>query len=437
MTLSGKVSLKVKMTILIIEILIIGLYGVVVGAKNMGTIRNDAITSMEEYVSEEHPEYSQEEIQQELQPILQKMQQEKKAKQDQFFYFMVIMCILTDIWVLYLTFDITSGVKRSALFAEKMGQGDFTQRVDEKYLKREDEIGILARSIRDIHHNMRHLIGYVQREADTLDETVGTAEAALAKLADEIDSVSGITQELAAGNQETAAAAQEVNTMSGEIEEAAKGIAEHAQEGNGKVDEIHTRAADTKQKISASRANIRKVHGEINDSLSEALENAKVVEQIGVLAESIMGITSQTNLLALNASIEAARAGEAGKGFAVVADEIRKLAEQSASSAVNTRELIEGALKEIDEGNVASKNAEEALKSVIDGIESIAETSKQLSEESKQQAEAMEQAEIGVNQISEVVQSNSAAAEETSATSEELSAQADTLKGLIGKFILN
>ena len=88
MTLSGKVSLKVKMTILIIEILIIGLYGVVVGAKNMGTIRNDAITSMEEYVSEEHPEYSQEEIQQELQPILQKMQQEKKAKQDQFFYFM-------------------------------------------------------------------------------------------------------------------------------------------------------------------------------------------------------------------------------------------------------------------------------------------------------------------------------------------------------------
>ena len=154
--------------------------------------------------------------------------------------------------------------------------------MEEKYLKREDEIGILARSIRDIHHNMRHLIGHVQREADTLDETVGTAETALAKLADEIDSVSGITQELAAGNQETAAAAQEVNTMSGEIEEAAKGIAEHAQEGNGKVDEIHTRAADTKQKISASRANIRKVHGEINESLLEALENAKVVEQIEI-----------------------------------------------------------------------------------------------------------------------------------------------------------
>ena len=341
MTLSGKVSLKVKMTILIIEILIIGSYGVVVGDKNMGAIRNDAIASMEEYVSEEHPEYSQEEIQQELQPILQKMQQEKKAKQDQFFYFMVIMCILTDIWVLYLTFDITSGVKRSALFAKKMGQGDFTQRVEEKYLKREDEIGILARSIRDIHHNMRHLIGHVQREADTLDETVGTAETALAKLADEIDSVSGITQELAAGNQETAAAAQEVNTMSGEIEEAAKGIAEHAQEGNGKVDEIHTRAADTKQKISASRANIRKVHGEINESLLEALENAKVVEQIGVLAESIMGITSQTNLLALNASIEAARAGEAASTVGNIQEVTERVQTAVARLTTDAKRLLE------------------------------------------------------------------------------------------------
>ena len=348
MTLSGKVSLKVKMTILIIEILIIGLYGVVVGAKNMGTIRNDAITSMEEYVSEEHPEYSQEEIQQELQPILQKMQQEKKAKQDQFFYFMVIMCILTDIWVLYLTFDITSGVKRSALFAEKMGQGDFTQRVEEKYLKREDEIGILARSIRNIHHNMRHLIGYVQREADTLDETVGTAEAALAKLADEIDSVSGITQELAAGNQETAAAAQEVNTMSGEIEEAAKGIAEHAQEGNGKVDEIHTRAADTKQKISASRANIRKVHGEINDSLSEALENAKVVEQIGVLAEqsastvgNIQEVTERVQTAVARLTTDAKRllefvGGDVTESF----DDFEKMADDYNEDANYVEELV-------------------------------------------------------------------------------------------------
>lgn len=61
----------------------------------------------------------------------------------------------------------------------------------------------------------------------------------------------------------------------------------------------------------------------------KAIEESKAVDQINILSDAILQITSQTNLLALNAAIEAARAGEAGKGFAVVADEIRKLAENS------------------------------------------------------------------------------------------------------------
>ena len=171
--------------------------------------------------------------------------------------------------------------------------------------------------------------------------------------------------------------------------------------------------------------------------LSEAMvritETSRKIENI---TANIEDIASQTNLLSLNASIEAARAGDAGRGFAVVADEIRQLAEQSAKSAVDTRELIEGALKEIDDGNHAAHSAAEALTAVIDGIQSIAETSRALSEASGTQSKAMDEANEGVNQIAEVVQSNSSAAQETSATSEELSAQADTLQQLVGKFVL-
>lgn len=73
------------------------------------------------------------------------------------------------------------------------------------------------------------------------------------------------------------------------------------------------------------------------------------------------------------------RAGEAGKGFAVVAEQIRTLADQSAKSAVDTRELIEGALKEIDEGNTVAMKAVESLDTVVGGINEIAAVSKELS----------------------------------------------------------
>lgn len=94
---------------------------------------------------------------------------------------------------------------------------------------------------------------------------------------------------------------------------------------------------------------------EISKSLVQALEEARVVNQIEDLAESIMGITSQTNLLALNASIEAARAGEAGKGFAVVADEIRELAEQSKTTVENIQRVTGEVTKAVEKLSTDAK----------------------------------------------------------------------------------
>ena len=96
---------------------------------------------------------------------------------------------------------------------------------------------------------------------------------------------------------------------------------------------------------------MEQMQAEIRSSLQKALEDAKVVEKIGILADSILNITGQTNLLALNASIEAARAGDAGRGFAVVAEEIRVLAEQSQEAVANIQAVTENVSSAV--GNLA------------------------------------------------------------------------------------
>lgn len=244
--------------------------------------------------------------------------------------------------------------------------------------------------------------------------------------------------------------AEQVSLGSGNMAEAAQSLAEGATEQAGAVEELQATIADITANVEHTAADLQKSHADARKYADDAHHSREqmhaMVEAMQRISESSMkieniiseleDIASQTNLLSLNASIEAARAGEAGKGFAVVADQIRKLAEQSAASAVSTRELIEGSIHDVEEGNKAVVLVSETLDEVIKGINAIADTSKSLSENSQSQATAMEQAEQGVNQISGVVQSNSAMAQETSATSEELSAQAETLDNLVKQFKL-
>ena len=245
-------------------------------------------------------------------------------------------------------------------------------------------------------------------------------------------------------------ASNQVSAGSGNLAEAAQSLAEGATDQSASVQELQATIANIAEGVSKTSENAAASYqqaskyadeADLSRSEMESMMNAmhridEASQNIGNIISEIEDIASQTNLLSLNASIEAARAGEAGRGFAVVADQIRKLAEQSTQSAVDTRQLIEGSLAEVDAGNKAAQRASNSIESIISGIKSIAQSSQELSQISKEQSSSMLQVEQGINQISEVVQSNSATAEETSATSQELSAQATTLNDLVSQFQL-
>lgn len=244
--------------------------------------------------------------------------------------------------------------------------------------------------------------------------------------------------------------AESVSLGASQMAESAQTLAEGATDQAASVEEltatiqnITNAVVNTSDKASKSYADAQKFEAEAGRSNEDIQKLTKAMQRINdtskeianIIAE-IEDIASQTNLLSLNASIEAARAGEAGKGFAVVADQIGKLAADSATAAVNTRQLIENSIHEIEIGNEITEKTTTAIAGVIDGIKMLAQSTREISDLAETQADSMKQLEEGVEQIAEVIQNNSAAAQETSATSEELSAQASTLDELVNQFKL-
>mgnify|MGYP004693844461 FL=1 len=280
----------------------------------------------------------------------------------------VVFFLFTIAVIIYLIADTTGWMKKAVGYAQKLESGDMTGRSAAGRLKRKDEFGILERALNSMAATFDEVIGAVKRHGLTLAGDVDEVMEQLGELNDDISSVSAATEELSASMEETAASAQQIETISHQIETVSKNIAVRAQDGAEKVVSIHQRAQQAKKDTESNYQNAKDMKAEISGSLIQALEEAKVVEQIEVLAQSIMGITAQTNLLALNASIEAARAGEAGKGFAVVADEIRSLAEQSKVTAENIQQVtqkVTGAVQNLadDSSRLLNFVAEDVSKS--------------------------------------------------------------------------
>ena len=318
-----------------------------------------------------------------------------------------------------------------------------------------DELQILAEATASLSDNLQQVIGDTDYLLGEMSEgnfaiVSNCREAYIGDFSGLLESIRKLNHKLSETLGEIKNAVSQVSAGAGQMADAAQGLAEGATDQAGSVEELQATITNVTEIVEKNAKALgasyekameyqqqARTSGEEMKGLTDAMQRInETSKQISDIIGEIEDIASQTNLLSLNAAIEAARAGEAGRGFAVVADQIRKLADDSAQSAVHTRELIETSLQEIERGNQITDKTAEALQKVVEGIEDLANESKKAMEESNAQADAMAQIEQGIEQISTVVQNNSATAEETSATSEELSAQATNMNELTDAFQL-
>ena len=353
-----------------------------------------------------------------------------------------------------ITKSITEPVKQIDAAVASLRKGELSN-VEMLTYESEDELGD---TIRNLKEAMGILADYV---SEISVEVKAIAQGDLTKNGDDITDFLGDFSELKESLlyilkrfnstlTEISNLAEQVSSNASEVENASKSLADGATEQAGVIEELNatidtvvnlaadtakeTQSASARVKASANKANEEKE--KMNDLLMEMEHITEISKEIGNIITDIEDIASQTNLLSLNASIEAARAGEAGKGFAVVADQIGKLAADSAKSAVNTRDLIDKTLVEIEKGNTITRTTADAFNQIIADMESFAEIAQNTMEKANSQAESLEQIGQGIEQLSSVVQDNAASSEENTAISINLAEGATKMHDRVNIFKL-
>jgi methyl-accepting chemotaxis protein len=252
----------------------------------------------------------------------------------------VVAILAGAIIILIFVMSISKSINSVKQFASVLASGDFT--VDKIANKRGDELGQMSESLNDMFENNKDVITKISDGSVKVSET----STGLASMANELSGqFSSIQSNISGVNDammSSGAATEEVNASVEEVNASVHQLAAETEKTSSDAADIKARAKEIEKESRQAHDYAISIAEQREADLIEANEKAKIVDQIGTLADTIAEIADQINLLSLNASIEAARAGDAGKGFAVVASEINKLASSTSEAVEQIRDTIDG-----------------------------------------------------------------------------------------------
>lgn len=345
----------------------------------------------------------------------------------------IISLISAFIASFYLSWIYTKEIKKLVIYAEEVSRGDLTVKIN---VKGSDEVNKLCNSLKSMIDFLYMLI----KETRIISKTINNASMSLSAFSEEMNAT---TQEISSTVQSIAAGAENQARSSERVVDITKRNTIFMEEMSKRTQETYHRI---KSSLDSAKQGIDSITIAVSDmeSLFSFFETSidsirlfeKQAQEIESIVQIITNIALQTHILSINATIEAARAGEYGEGFAVVADEIRKLADESKSSAKkiasissdinqNSSKIIntmEDTAKLIDKGKISLKGINAKLSDIFGSVSHDALSIKDISSLSSKQLNEFQDIVDAVTQISKIAEDNAASTQEATASTEEQTA---------------